>query len=339
MFDPRSVLVVVLWLLFASGAWAQEAPLFDTRLAPQAPLDFATNSTDPALFYPDLAQRKGVAGLATLECTADAKGTLSECVVVSESPTGRNFGNAAMKMARAGVISKAPIAGVAGKVLVPVDFRLDGMKPRSLTPVPPRRLIGAPPMPAPSVASGETIVAFPFGFNRTAVLNADLTGFSIWVKGVMAPSGSPGFYVGTFYWNLAKASGEVWCFLPSPSTEPAKAVCVMAFEKLAIILPNINPYVITSFASSTGTFNYANTPRFDEKAVDIPGDLRIDYRFRRWKKNEAQVEELAGGRRVTILSLPLGADGRARLTTLAGDYWLAPVVGAPDRAEVSVAPL
>gem|GEM_PF-2454105 len=280
----------------------------------------------------------GVAGRAMLSCTADPQGRLSDCVVVSESPKGWNFGTAAVKMALADVIRKAPVAGMAGKVIVPVDFSLEGMaRSAVMAPAPPRRLVGTPPMLPPSVASSETIVAFPFAFNRTAFLSADLTGVSIWVKGVLAPKGSPGFYAGTFYWSQAKASGDVWCFLPSPSTAPANAVCVMAFEKLAIILPNINPYVINSFASSTGTFNYANTPSFEEKAVDIPGDLSLEYRFRRWKKNEAQVEELAGGRRVTILSLPVGADGRAILKTLAGDYWLTPIAGSPDRAELSVA--
>lgn len=336
MFDPRPVLVAALWLAVATGARAQA--VFDTRLEPQAPLDFAISPKDPALYYPDRAQRMDKGGSAMLSCTADPQGGLSDCALLSETPEGWDFGAAALRMAKAGVIRKAPAGGVAGKVVVPVVFSPEGRGRRGgAAPLPSRRLVGAPPSPASNVAQGETIVAFPFAFNRTAVLSADLTGFSIWVKGVMAPAGSPGFYAGTFYWGLAKRSGEVWCFLPSPGTAPAKAVCVMAFEKLAIILPDINPYVITNFASSSGTFNYANTPSFEEKAVDIPGDLRLEYRFRRWKKTEAQVEELAGGRRVKVLSLPLGADGRARLETLAGDYWLAPAAGAPDRAEVSAA--
>ena len=341
MFDPRPVLVAALWLIVANGARAQEAPAFDTRLAPQAPLDFAASSKDPdpAHYYPDRAQRMEKGGSALLSCTADRQGALSDCVLLSEAPEGWDFGAAALKMARAGLIRKAPVGGAAGKVIVPVVFEPEGTRTPggARRPALPRRVAGAPPKPASSVAPGETIVAFPFAFNRTAVLSADLTGFSIWVKGVMAPAGSPGFYAGTFYWSLAKASGEVWCFLPSPTTAPDKAVCVMAFERMAIILPNINPYVITDFASATGTFNYANTPSFEEKSVDIPGDLRLEYRFRRWKKTEAQVEELAGGRRVKILSLPLNPDGRAKLETLAGDYWLTPAAGASSRAEVSAA--
>ncbi len=341
MFKPSSILVAALWLIAATGARAQEAPVFDTRLAPQAPLDFAmsANDPDPAHYYPDRAQRMEKGGSALISCIADPQGVLSGCELVSEAPEGWDFGAAALRMARAGLIRKPPAAGVAGKVIVPVVFEPEGVRGPggARKPALPRRVVGVPPKPASSVAPGETIVTFPFAFNRTSVLSADLTGFSIWVKGVMAPAGSPGFYAGTFYWGLAKTSGEVWCFLPSPTTTPAKAVCVMAFAKLAIILPDINPYVITNFASSTGTFNYANTPSFEEKTVEIPGDLRLEYRFRRWRKTDVQVEELAGGRRVTILTLPLGADGRAKLETLAGDYWLARAASAPNRAEVSAA--
>ncbi|MGR4865791.1 TonB family protein [Caulobacter sp. LARHSG274] len=341
MFDPRPVLVVVLWLIVANSAQAQEASAFDTQLEPQAPLDLAMSpkDPDPAHYYPDRAQRMEKGGSALLSCTADPQGGLSDCALLSEAPEGWDFGAAALKMAKAGLIRKAPVGGAAGKVIVPVVFEPEGTRtPGGLRkPALPRRVAGALPKPVSSVAPGETILAFPFAFNRTAVLSADLTGFSIWVKGVMAPAGSPGFYAGTFYWSLAKASGEVWCFLPSPTTAPAKAVCVMVFAKLAVILPNINPYVITSFASSSGTFNYANAPRFEEKFVDIPGDLHLEYRFRRWTKTEVQIEELAGGRRASILSLPLNSDGRAKLETLAGDYWLTPAAGASNRVEVSAA--
>jgi TonB family protein len=336
MFDPRPVLVAALWLIVANGAYAQEAPVFDTRLAPQAPLDFAASSKDPdpAHYYPDRAQRMEMSGSALLSCTADPQGGLSDCALLSEAPEGWDFGAAALKMARAGLIRKAPPNGLGGKIVVPVTFSPKSVPPR---PLPPRRLVGEPPKPAASVTLGETIVGFPFAFNRTAVLHEDVAFRSRWVKGVLARAGSPGFYTGTLHWDRPDATGEVWCFLTLPTEDPSKAVCLVMLGEEAIVIPGGNPYVPVGFATKRGAVLFANAPHFEETAIGIPGDLRLEYRFQGWTPAYAEVEEFAGGRQVILRPLRRQADGRALLQTPAGDYWLTPAPDAPSRAEVTAA--
>lgn len=345
MFDTFRGLAAVLAAMGAlpvgltpSTALAQSKPppVFDTHIAPLPPIEIPRAPLPASTFFPPRAQRLATSGHAVIDCAADATGVLTDCQLVSEAPDGWGFGAAALKAAEAKSVRQAPMTPE-GRTLVSIVFDARRGEVDSSAPgqrIPPLRVAG-PLVVAPLAGPGQTLVAFPFAFNRTGVLAADATGYSIWVKGVLVPAGSPGFYAGIFELNLAKASGEVWCF-PSAQT-PAKAVCLMLLGKLAIILPNINPYVITSFASSSGTFNYANAPTIEEKPVAIPGDLRMEYRFRRWKGSRAEVEELAGGRRVTLLDLPQEGGGGARLRTLAGDYWLRPAPGDPSRAEVTVA--
>lgn len=50
--------------------------------------------------YPERALNDGVSGSAALLCTVSAAGTLSNCAVTAETPSGRRFGNAAMGLTR-----------------------------------------------------------------------------------------------------------------------------------------------------------------------------------------------------------------------------------------------
>lgn len=51
-------------------------------------------------FYPESAQRRGVSGGATISCRVTAAGSVADCAVVDESPTGEGFGSAAVKLSR-----------------------------------------------------------------------------------------------------------------------------------------------------------------------------------------------------------------------------------------------
>ena len=50
--------------------------------------------------YPERALSNGESGSAALLCTVSAAGTLSNCSVTAETPSGRRFGNAAMGLTR-----------------------------------------------------------------------------------------------------------------------------------------------------------------------------------------------------------------------------------------------
>lgn len=82
---------------------------------------------DIAHFYPERAQRKGVSGAATVQCLVSVKGTLTDCRVLTETPAGENFGDAALRLTqffrmRPKTVDGQPTA--AGSVVIPIRFQL-----------------------------------------------------------------------------------------------------------------------------------------------------------------------------------------------------------------------
>jgi len=51
-------------------------------------------------FYPESAMRRGVGGMATLNCTVAANGSIQACSVLDETPAEEGFGKAAIKLSR-----------------------------------------------------------------------------------------------------------------------------------------------------------------------------------------------------------------------------------------------
>ncbi len=51
-------------------------------------------------YYPDRALRNGVSGRTTLRCTVNAKGQVTTCDVLSETPADYDFGKQAVAMAK-----------------------------------------------------------------------------------------------------------------------------------------------------------------------------------------------------------------------------------------------
>ena len=71
-----------------------------TAAAPPSKPDFerVASPADFKRFYPRRAQRLGLGGLATLRCTANARGLMDECEVEAEDPAGMGFGEAAIQL-------------------------------------------------------------------------------------------------------------------------------------------------------------------------------------------------------------------------------------------------
>ncbi len=51
-------------------------------------------------FYPESAMRRGVGGMATLNCTVAANGAIQACSVLDETPSEEGFGKAAIKLSK-----------------------------------------------------------------------------------------------------------------------------------------------------------------------------------------------------------------------------------------------
>jgi protein TonB len=90
---------------------AAPAPAHQASVADEQPITPGREISDPvwrstptaremSRYYPGRAMGHEKIGVAVVQCTADAKGALSACRLVCETPTGWEFGSAALGLAR-----------------------------------------------------------------------------------------------------------------------------------------------------------------------------------------------------------------------------------------------
>lgn len=192
------------------------------------------------------------------------------------------------------------------------------------------------------VRDGQPLVTIPYRYRHTAVLTENVRGFSITVRGVRAPAGSPGYYAGTFHSSRGSSNGapfDMWCFLPPAAGGGRDTLCLLRDRQdLAAIAPTRNnPYLWYQFSPMTGTFNYVRTPMFERRRVDLPLDLGLDYRFDGWRGEEARIALFAGGRLVMDLPASRDSSGGTRLQTIAGNFVISRDPADPTAARIAPA--
>ena len=118
-------------LVFAGLALAAPASAAPAS-PPPAPARQVTNPDwlrkpspdDIARYYPIAAQRRDIGGRVRVQCRLANDGVLNDCVVLSETPPGYGFGEAALNVAtrfqmRPGLRDGRPIAG---QIIIPIVF-------------------------------------------------------------------------------------------------------------------------------------------------------------------------------------------------------------------------
>jgi len=94
-------------------------------------------SEDLLAVYPTKALAEGRGGAATIDCMVSVQGALYGCAVMSESPAGEHFGDAAVALAPQFLMKPATLAGkpVVSSVGVPIKFVVPpGRRPELLAP-------------------------------------------------------------------------------------------------------------------------------------------------------------------------------------------------------------
>jgi hypothetical protein len=195
-------------------------------------------------------------------------------------------------------------------------------------------------------ARGAVIASAPLAFARTGVLTEDVTGRGYWVRGVLAPAGSPAIYLGAAAYSVTRGGrpvsgiptphGEFWCFLPKKAGGRRETLCLGVFPGASLIGPdNANPYLFHGWAPANGPPNMATKARIDDKPVDLGGEIRVEYVFSGWGRDDVVVNIRAGGLPAEPLRLSRGADGSALLRTPSGVLRITPTPGDPTRARVT----
>ncbi|HEV2364496.1 MAG TPA: TonB family protein [Caulobacteraceae bacterium] len=100
---------------------------------PVTPPDWFEEPTPAEIskYYPPLALKEGLSGKAVLKCTVNISGALQDCSVISESPDGVGFGDAALGVTQFMQFKPMLRGGrpIASPVILPVIFQLPATKP------------------------------------------------------------------------------------------------------------------------------------------------------------------------------------------------------------------
>ncbi|MFZ3005290.1 MAG: TonB family protein [Phenylobacterium sp.] len=127
------------------------------------------NAEDLRGVWPAEALKRGKGGKAVLSCTVTTTGALVECLVVSETPAGSGFGQAAISLTPQFVMSPATRNGVPfNEAGVKVAINFDGAGPEtgsriggqmSMAPLPGRAISDVPWIVAPTY--DQVVAAYP----------------------------------------------------------------------------------------------------------------------------------------------------------------------------------
>lgn len=184
--------------------------------------------------------------------------------------------------------------------------------------------------PAGSFGRGEVAGTMPFAYRRTGVLTKDVMPKTFYVRGVQAPAGAHGFYVGTYVipgvWPLSRTlSSELWCFDTGPVGGRTGGTCFMLYSQSKApaggIYRNNNPYWINpDVAGNPNEISYTALPEIQEGPVEITAHRTLEYRFLGWAGDDARVEFLVGDRPVVQRTVKAESDRSVRLGLLDGGF-------------------
>jgi TonB family protein len=250
--EPAEVVVTQDWFPFDTpGDWKRKP-----------------SAGDLMAVWPVAAAKRGLGGAATIDCVATVQGTLTDCVVVTESPPGAGFGQAAVALTPQFLMKPATLAGkpTPSTVRIPINFKTDG--PIDLFAS--RRV--APPnlawAEAPSYA--DVAAAYPkkaraakLGGKATVACDMTSEGRLTNCQSVTSEPRGMGFD------NAALGLAKQFRFNVRTDEERAAA------RQLEVHVPFVfDPGMLESGAHAIGKPSWAGLPSGEELAAAFPKDLK-----------------------------------------------------------------
>lgn len=116
----RALIALAIVGLCSSTALAQDDPASDNPRWLRRP-----SAALIAKVYPEKALRRGIGGRVVLDCIVDGDGRMKDCQVSSETPADYNFGQGALKVSHAFLLTKATPSGKStegSRMRIPLSF-------------------------------------------------------------------------------------------------------------------------------------------------------------------------------------------------------------------------
>ncbi len=254
--------VLVSALLGVSAAQAQDAA--ETRQIVTNP-DWVKRPTAESLLsvWPKESMSKGIGGRAVIGCDVSRQGVLVKCMVVSESPEGSGFGQAAIAMTPQLLMSPKKIDGVAvdgGKVQIPLTFQdMGGSTDGTVPAITIRRWIAAP-------TYAQVAAAYP------AKARARKVGGRVVLSCRLASEGKLGecaeLVVQPTGLNLGLAAKSLKPYFTGPATIEGKSTKGMVTQILVVFTPEM----LSSTSPQVGKPDWVTLPTAAELTAALPAD-------------------------------------------------------------------
>jgi|CXWL01.1.fsa_nt_gi hypothetical protein len=168
------------------------------------------------------------------------------------------------------------------------------------------------------VRRNEAIISVPFSYIRTGVLRSDIRDSLFGL--VQGTVGSPAYWAGQY------GPYDVWCIFPrNDGRDDTRPYCLaksQSVEWATVLNPNNPRFFVTLAYDSMGP--RVSPIEIEERDVEVEPDLRLEYRFREWDRDDLDLTVYSARRLAYVFSVPRNPDGSADLDTLAGRVHLTP---------------
>lgn len=193
-----------------------------------------------------------------------------------------------------------------------------------------------------SISANEVFASIPVEFVRSGVLTEDVRGAGFLALGtVRARAGSPAFWAGRFN-EARRRPVEMWCIITD--VEDLDTLCLVPLggdihgnTLSTVASPSPSAFSPSNFTLQQQYNTQTHRPQIQLGPIQVRDDLRLEYRFREWRRDGPELEVLVGGVFAAEISGARGQDGSVQLGIGERQVTLREVAGNRQGAIVELA--